>query len=139
MRQIITYWLLQNTDRLDQLLIEARNKLDTARDSDGNYIDKNQNLTEAFVSAAEGNRQETERLVRAWMRHAGEDLAELATKRHFSCRALGMAGATAAAIECIRTSLVEPSYVMPFQEPFLPYYDLIREQPEFLSMLAEIQ
>lgn len=138
-RPIITYMLLHNTGRLDQLLSHARNELDEARDVDGNYLDGNQNLTEAFVSAAEGNRQETERLVRVWMRLASEDLAELANMRHFSCRALGMAGATVAATECIRTSLVEPSAVMPFVEPFLPYYDSIREQPEFVDLLTEIQ
>ena len=138
-RPIITYMLLHNTGRLDQLLSHARNELDEARDVDGNYLDGNQNLTEAFVSAAEGNRQETERLVRVWMRLASEDLAELANMRHFSCRALGMAGATVAATECIRTSLVEPSAVMPFVEPFLPYYDSIREQAEFVDLLTEIQ
>ena len=138
-RPIITYMLLHNTGRLDQLLSHARNELDEARDVDGNYLDGNQNLTEAFVSAAEGNRQETERLVRVWMRLASEDLAELANMRHFSCRALGMAGATVAATECIRTSLVEPSAVMPFVEPFLPYYDSIREQAEFVDLLTENQ
>ncbi len=138
-RPIITYMLLHNTDRLDQLLSDARNELDEARDVDGNYLDGNQNLTEAFVNAAEGNRQETERLVRVWMRLASEDLAELANMRHFSCRALGMAGATVAATECIRISLVEPSAVMPFVEPFLPYYDSIRDQAEFVDLLTEIQ
>jgi hypothetical protein len=58
--------------------------------------------------------------------------------KHHSCRVLGMAGATAAAVECIRTGLVEPSYVMPFMEPFLPYYDSIRDEPEFVEMLADL-
>lgn len=28
---------------------------------------------------------------------------------------------------------------MPFIEPLLPYYDTIRNQPEFAGLLAEIQ
>jgi len=50
-----------------------------------------------------------------------------------------MAAATTAAVQCIRTGLLEPSLVMPFMEPYLPYYDSIREHPEFVSLLAEIQ
>jgi hypothetical protein len=49
-----------------------------------------------------------------------------------------MAGATAAAVECIRTGLAEPSMVMPFLEPFLPYYDSIRDEPEFVELLVDL-
>jgi len=27
---------------------------------------------------------------------------------------------------------------MPFLEPFLPYYDPIRDEPEFIELLAEL-
>ena len=50
-----------------------------------------------------------------------------------------MAAATAAAVQCIRTGLVEPSLVMPFMEPYLPYYDSIRDEAEFVDLLADIQ
>jgi len=49
-----------------------------------------------------------------------------------------MAGASAAAVECIRESLDEASLVFPFLEPHLPYYDSIRDEPKFIELLAEI-
>ena len=43
-----------------------------------------------------------------------------------------------ATVECIQSSLTEPSYEIPFIEPYLPYYDSIREEPEFVEFLAEL-
>jgi hypothetical protein len=51
---------------------------------------------------------------------------------------LGIAGAGAAAVECIQESLDEIGLMLPFQEPLLPYYDSIRDEPEFIELLAEI-
>jgi len=76
--------------------------------------------------------------VRAWLREATRDLAELTVLRHHACRALGLAGAASAAVECLRSGLAEPSQVMPFIEPFLPYYDSLRNDPVFVEFLAEI-
>ena len=44
-----------------------------------------------------------------------------------------------AVVDCIRTGLVRPSYVTPYLEPFLSYYDSIRDEPEFVELLGEIQ
>jgi hypothetical protein len=49
-----------------------------------------------------------------------------------------MAGAPAAAVACIRTALAEPSFVMPFMEPFLPYYDSLRDEPIFVELLTDL-
>ena len=76
---------------------------------------------------------------RAWQREASSDLAALAMTRHHAFRALGLAAAASAAVECIRSGLIEPSLVMPFLEPFLPYYDSIRSEPEFAELLRQIQ
>ena len=92
----------------------------------------------AIVTAAEGNTEETERLIRRWRHEAENDLASLSNLLHYSCQILGMAGATAAAVECIRTGLVEPSAVMPFMEPYLPYYDSMRDEPAFVELLADL-
>ena len=51
---------------------------------------------------------------------------------------LGMIEATYAAAKCIRDGVDEASYIAPFLEPYLPYYDSIREEPEFVELLAEI-
>jgi hypothetical protein len=42
-------------------------------------------------------------------------------------------------VECIRAGVEAPSYVMPFIEPYLPYYDSMRNEPAFLALPAEIQ
>ena len=137
--RIITYSLLGARDRLAPLLIEARAKLDSETASGAEHWGSNRYLALAFVSAAGQDAEEAERLVRVWQREASRDLAEQANLRHYACRALGMAAASSAAIECIRAGLAEPSLVMPFVEPFLPYYDSMREEPAFAALLAEIQ
>jgi TolB-like protein/DNA-binding winged helix-turn-helix (wHTH) protein len=96
-------------------------------------------LAMGLVAAAEGDAPATERLVRAWFREANKDLAELVIQRHYACRALGMAAAVDAAVECLRSALSEPSQAMPFIEPFLPYYDAMRDDARFVALLAEIE
>jgi tetratricopeptide (TPR) repeat protein len=136
--EIVTFWFKQRSDRLKEVLAEARTIIDTGRQSAGAFLDWKVNLDMALVTAAEGNTGETERLVRRWRRGAAQDLAELAYRRHDSCRTLGMAGATAAAVECIRTALAEPSFAAPFLEAFMPYYDSMRDEPEFVALLADL-
>jgi hypothetical protein len=132
--QIMTYWFLHSDDRLEELLAQGRARLEQRRDSEGGFADVNQYLLLALFAAVDGDTVETERLVRVWRRAADEDLAELTNIRHYACRILGMAKASAAAVECIRDALAEPSYVMPFVEPYLPYYDSIRGDPEFIEL-----
>jgi TolB-like protein len=136
--QIITNWFMQRSNRLAELLTQARTDFDKDRDSDGNSPHYSVYLDIALVTAAEGNTEETERLIRRWRRGAAEDLAELVNIRHYACQVLGIAKATTAAVECIRTGLAEPSFVMPFLEPFLPYYDSMRDEPVFVDLLADL-
>jgi len=136
--QIITHWFSVQGDRLTELLVAARTMLEEARDSDGNILHNDVNLDLALVAATEGNTEETERLIRRWQRGATEDLAGLGGLTHFACQILGMAGATEAAVVCIRAALVERSLAFPYLEPFLPYYDSVRDDPLFVELLAEI-
>jgi len=137
--QIVTYWLLQRNDRLTPILHEARTHLDKARDADGDFRSHITNLTMALVTAAEGNRAETELLIRRYWRGTSGDQTEQAAVQQDICKMLGMAGSTTLAVECIRTGLARPSYVMPFIDPFLPYFDSIRDEPEFVELLAELE
>jgi len=75
--------------------------------------------------------------IRSWRRAASTDLPELMGKRSVSCAILGMAGATLETVACLRDAFEEPSYAMPFIDPFYPYYDSIRDEPEFVELLAE--
>lgn len=135
--QIVTSWFMQRSDRLAVLLSEARTNLEKSRKSGGDRLYRS-DLGLALVAAAEGKNDEAEQLIRRWRRGAATDMADLIFYRHYSCRVLGMARATAAAVECIRVSLAEPSFVMPFMEPSLPYYDSIRDEPAFTDLLADL-
>ena len=136
--QIVTYWFMQPSDRLPEVLAQARSNFDESRNAGVDFDFFGVILDMALVAAAEGNTEEAKRLIRRWRRKITKDLAELAKFRHISCRVLGMAGATAATVDCIRDGLKEPSYVMPFMEPYLPYYDSMRDEPKFVELLADL-
>jgi hypothetical protein len=135
----LTYWFLEQDEPLNDLLIRMRSELDELRNPNGSVQRVSAMLGGALLAVLEGNTAEAERQIRRWQRVAPSDLAELATQRHHACRMLGMAGATAATVECIRATLVKPSYAMPFIEPFLPYYDSIRAEQAFVDLLAELE
>jgi TolB-like protein/tetratricopeptide (TPR) repeat protein len=136
---IVTYWFMQRNNRLEDLLNDARSTLNENPDSVSDYIQATMGFDLALVAAVEGNGEETEQLIRRWRRETTKDyFTELAFNLHISCRILGIAKATAAAVECIRTGLAQPSYVIPFVEPFLPYYDSMRDEPAFVDLLTEL-
>jgi len=136
--QIPTYWLMHQDEKLKVVIGEARARLEKSRNADGDFQHRLTYGAMALLTAVEGNTEETEILIRRWRRGAVNDKTEVAAVHHETCRMLGMAHATTSAIECIRTGLVEPSAVIPFIEPFLPYYDSMRDEPEFVELLAEI-
>ena len=47
--------------------------------------------------------------------------------------------AAKAAVACMRTAMDEPSEFMPFLDPYLAFYDPIREEPAFVELLAELE
>jgi tetratricopeptide (TPR) repeat protein len=136
--RIITDHFLDTQDPLDPRLAAVRARLEQQQDPATDALETNVRLSTAFIAAVAGDTAETERRVRSWLRDAGRDLAELTVNRHHACRALGLAGATSAAVECLRSGLAEPSQVMPFIEPSLPYYDSIRDDPRFSQFLGEV-
>jgi len=135
---IITYFLSGQHDLLNDVLIESRMHLEKSLTSDGDFDRYAMNQDMLLVTAAEGNRDEAERMARRYQRGVSTDLAAQAMTRHYVCQGLAMAGAAERAVECLRDGFAEPSLVMPFFEPFLPYYDSIRESPEFIALLAEL-
>jgi len=136
--RMMTSWFLKDEKRLSELLFEARAYLEEMLKLQGDSPSASLIYDQALVAAIDGNTQEAERKIRLWNRKAATDLAEKFYRRHRMCRVLGIAGATAAAVDCIRKGLAEPSLVMPFMEPYLPYYDSMRNEPEFDALLSEL-
>lgn len=135
----ITDWFLGAEPQAAPALTEAREEPDQDGQPGVGRFAANSYLDSALIAAARGSTAEAERLVRTWFRDAAQDLAELANMRHYACRALGMAAAVFAALDCLRSGLASTSRVHPFIEPFLPYYDSMREDPRFVELLAELE
>lgn len=102
-------------------------------------IDDPAAITLALLAAVEGDAEGAERYIRQYYRGSGTDWPSRSGNRDFTCQILGLAGAAEAAVRCLRDGLVEPSMVMPFLEPYLPFYDPIREDPAFVELVEEVE
>jgi hypothetical protein len=134
----MTKWLINGVGPLDEGLLQWQHQLEGDLDASGKTPWNQFNVTLAMLAGIQGNVDESERLINLWLGPEQFDWADRNELRHEACRALGMIGATQATVKCIQDGLEEPSHVHPFLEPYLPFYDTIRDQPEFLEMLAEI-
>jgi len=137
--RIITYWFLGYEDRLSEILPATRAFLEQSRHSDGNLMNAGTYQLIALIDAAEGNREEAEKNIRLFLEDARQDMTNYSTYAAEACQILGMAGATTAAVDCLREAFSKPSTAHPFLEPFLPYYDPIRDEPAFVELLTEEQ
>ena len=136
---IITAWSLGDDETLAAILPVKRAFLEQSRGDDGEFINYGTNLEVALIAAAEGKTEEAERRVRMALREARKDMTAQTAMLANACQVLGMAGAAAAAVDCLRTAFSVPSTAHPFLEPYLPYYDPIRDDPAFIELLAEIE
>ena len=136
--EIMTYWLLGDSEKLDALVDEARAYLEAYQNERGAATVR-ACLGMALLAAVEGNADETERLVRRFDRTGGLDWPERVGQRDIICQILAISGAAEAAVDCIRIGLEEPSYVAPFLDPLWPFYDAIRNEPVFVELVAELE
>ena len=135
---VLTYYFLGEQEKLATGLSKFRAVLDSRRQPDGSLYINNDYLNLALVEALHGNTEESVQLVSQWRRIASSDLAELMGGRSESCRIYGLVGAAEEAVDCLREAFREPSFAFPFVERYLPSYDAIRDAPEFLELLADI-
>jgi tetratricopeptide (TPR) repeat protein len=137
--RIPTLWLLGREEALAALLDDARAAIDAVEVPDNLIVDYVQNLDMAMITAAEGDVRETERRIGRLLNAPGQDLAARPSYLATACQLLGMAGAAEAAVGCIRTALNEMSHFTPFLDPYLAFFDPIREEPVFVELLAELE
>jgi TolB-like protein len=137
--RIITYRFLGYDDRLSEILPAARAFLERSRKSNGDFMNEGTFQLIGLIAAAEGETEEAEKNVQRFLHEARKDMTIYSVFVAESCRILSMAGATQAAVDCLREAYSKPSSAHPFLEPFLPYYDPIRDEPAFVELLAEGQ
>ena len=136
--ELLTRHFLQQDARVAELATAARASREGAefkRGASGTHL-----FGIALIAAVEGDTEETIRIIRRWFRdYADQDVPEKALNMDFACQLLGLSGAAEEATACIREALRAPSFAMPFLEPYLPYYDGIRDAPIFIELLRELE
>lgn len=137
-RSITTYYFLGKQNDLAAAASQLRSAINGRRDSDGSFRRTFDALDLALIEVVEGNADEALKLVRQWRRLASDDLADLLLGHSQACSIIGLVGASTEAVKCLRKAFEEPSYAIPFIDPFYPHYDSIRGQPEFVELVAEI-
>ncbi len=136
--RIFTYWLMEDKASLSREFAIWSNQLEDGRDDSGNFRDGRSYIGAALLSGIQGHTTESIQHIDQWNRHRPIDWANQAVWGHNACRILGMVTATSAAVNCIKERLQQASLVMAFWEPYLPFYDSIRDEPEFVEMLTDI-
>lgn len=136
--RILTYWLMNEGNLPKEESSRWRSQLEQDPEESGKGPKSLSNIGLAMLEGARGNTGKARELVKGWLSPEQVDWAERNEFKHVACRVLGMIAETQAAVNCIREGLEEPSHVTPFLEPYLPFYDSIRDQPEFIAMVAEI-
>jgi TolB-like protein len=137
-RTIFTYWLMQDVESLTLDLPRWQAELEEDRDRAGKVHSVQSFLGLAMLAAIQSKPNDAKQWIDNWFQKRPIDWAERTNSRHEACRILGMIGATTSAVKCIRDGLLQPSYIAPFFEPYLPFYDSVRSEPEFIDMLADI-
>lgn len=137
--EITTYWLTGKISLLEQSVARGRAHLEKSRTAEGGLDHEDLALDEALLQAASGDAEAAEISNYRGMRGLEVDQAVLVAFSHYACRTFAIAGAAQSAIDCLRKVLSRPSSALRFLEPALPYYDSIRELPEFVQLQAEFE
>ncbi|MEE4280241.1 MAG: hypothetical protein V2I82_17380 [Halieaceae bacterium] len=91
---------------------------------------------EAMIALGEGKQEAVEEKLAARWRDPDSDRAWWLGQRQHDCQFLAMAQSKEA-VPCLRSLLTEPSRAHAFYEPLLPFYDKVRETPEFRQLISE--
>jgi len=137
-RRGFTCWLMSDDGPLTNAPEQCQRRLSDDLEKSKGWGPHWAHIGTALLAGTQGRSDEAEKTVQHWLRLDPIDWAERAHLRDYACRILGMIGASDAAIKCIRDSLAEASYVMPFLEPYLPFYDPVRNEQAFKDLLNEI-
>ena len=137
---MLTSCFLGDEDGLQQALddtyahFEASRTEEIAAETASLYLDL------ALPPALQGDVDTTLRLINKWFREAEAlDATAYISNMVYACRTLAIVNAVTEAVDCLRLGFTEPSYMESYTEPLVPYYDPIRDTPEFQALQAEFQ
>lgn len=138
-RWLYTLWLIDDYLPLTSQLEPWKAKLIAGLESVEPFHRSLFYLELGLLAVIEGDTESALEWLQRWELQNPVDLATRTMRRHEACRMLGMLAATRAAVQCLRAGLAETSLVLPFFEPLLPFYDGVRDAPEFTTLLQELE
>jgi len=136
---LTTYWLVQDQVQLQRYINLATQFLHSRRDTTGELQKVADYTLLALVHAVQGDQQASLKAYRRWKNLAAADPTHGMLDGATTCWTLGIAGATTEATKCLRTYFLKPSYAMPFMDPYLPFFDSMRDDPQFLELMSEVE
>ncbi len=139
MTELMVYWLQGDEPGLAQAVAEARQRAErlvAENPALRGYVYFERDML--LLDVLEGNAQEALRGLRAWERETLSDWAIRISDREMMCGMYAMLELAQETVDCLRTGLEEPSQVDPFMSPWRPFFDSVRETPEFQAFLAEL-
>jgi hypothetical protein len=139
MTQLLVYWLEGDEASLAQAVTEARQRAEQmVADNPAlqGYIYHERDML--MLDVLDGNVEQALLGLRAWERDSLSDWAVRTADREMVCGMYGILGLAREAVDCLRTGLEEPSLVEPFMSPWIPFFDRVRDTPEFQAFIAEL-
>lgn len=95
-------------------------------------------LPRLLILIAEDNRPKAREAILELREIMRTDVANRIGYSDILCSALAMTDRALEAVDCLRDAMARPSSVRIFIEPLLPYYDRIRDTPEFQLFLEDL-
>jgi TolB-like protein len=138
MRGLAAYWLLNDQEQLARFISVSNARIVRNKGDNDEYQTIRAYLEIAYLRAIEGKTEESTLHLERWMELASNDYTEHFVYWDLACKTLGINNAVSEAVACIRNGLNEPSFVFPLIEPYLPFYDAMRNEPEFKALLSDI-
>jgi TolB-like protein len=125
----------------DQLALDVaalKQRIGTDSLSDTDILKSPIPAYQAMLLIMDGKTAEAREMLTRYLSRADHSPTELFFILEPTCQALGLSGAAAETVQCLRQALSTPSSVMPYMEPRLPYYDPIRDSAEFQALVGQL-
>ncbi|GAB5413539.1 MAG: hypothetical protein Cons2KO_11420 [Congregibacter sp.] len=128
-----------NSEGLKRGLNEAYLLLGLSDSESGRQMEDLTLVDRWFLALVQEQRERIRELAVEFRAAIDDDLAQKVGQMETYCMGLGIAGEASLAVDCLREGIEDPSYVRPFLDPLLPFYDPIRETPEFKTLMDELR